>query len=142
MYDGVQAGKSFSESLTVREFEPDAPNFTPRISAMLSFDGSYRYEMSILKSADGAGSACNRFTYAYAPISGVGHFLHTYMTDGNPLPTFTGEPERVAIPDSIDEMTDMLWNSLNEANRISLYVRYINLKDGTYERRLINRYTK
>ena len=143
VWQGVKAGKSFSDSLTAREFEPDAPNLTPRISGMLTFAAKdFSYEMSILKSADEIGSACNRYTFSYAALPGLGHFLHTYLTDGTPIPTFTGEPERVAIPDDIDELTDMLWNSLNEANRISLYVRYTDLADGTYERRLINRYTK
>ncbi len=142
VYDGVKAGKSFSESLSVREFEPDAPNFTPRISAMLSFDGSYRYELSILKSADETGSACNRFTYAYAPISGVGHFLHTYMTDGNPLPTFSGEPERVALGSDIDAVTNEIWSNLDSENKISLYVRFVSLEDGTVTDRLINKNVK
>ena len=143
VYEGLKKGESFAAALSRRAFEPDAPNFTPRISGMLTFAAKdFSYEMSILKSADEYGSACNRYTFSYAALPGLGHFLHTYLTDGTPIPTFTGEPERVAIPDSIDEMTDMLWNSLNEANRISLYVRYIDLKDGTYERRLINRYTK
>ena len=142
VYDGVKAGKSFSESLECREFEPDAPNFTPRISAMLSFDGSYRYQMSILKSADEGGSACNRFTYAYAPIAGVGHFLHTYMTDGHPLPTFTGEPERVTICSDIDVFTNEIWSNLNPENKISLYVRFVSLEDGRTMDRLINKNTK
>ena len=142
VYDGVKAGKSFSESLESRAFEPDAPNFTPRISAMLSFDGSYRYQMSILKSADEGGSACNRFTYAYAPIDGVGHFLHTYMTDGHPLPTFCGEPERVSIGSDIDAFTSEIWSSLNPENKISLYVRFISLEDGRTMDRLINKNSK
>lgn len=142
VYDGVKAGKSFSEALESRAFEPDAPNFTPRISAMLSFDGSYRYQMSILKSADEGGSACNRFTYAYAPISGVGHFLHTYMTDGHPLPTFCGEPERVSICSDIDVFTNEIWNSLNPENKISLYVRFVSLEDGRTMDRLINKNSK
>ncbi len=143
VYDGLLKGKGFSESLASRAFEPDAPNFTPRISGMLTFDeADFSYDMSILKSADADGSACNRFTFSYTALSGIGHFLHTYVTDGNPIPTFMGEPERVLIPDDIDTLTDTLWNSLNEDNRISLYVRYINLADGSYERRLINRYSK
>ena len=142
VYDGLKAGKSFSESLESREFEPDAPNFTPRISAMLSFDGSYRYQMSILKSADEAGSACNRFTYAYNPIPGVGHFLHTYMTDGNPLPTFCGEPERISIGSDIDAFTEEIWSNLNPENKISLYVRFVSLSDGKTSDRLINKYSK
>lgn len=143
VYEALKKGESFSAALSRRAFEPDAPNFTPRISGMLTFAAKdFSYEMSILKSADEIGSACNRYTFSYAALPGLGHFLHTYLTDGTPIPTFTGEPERVAIPDDIDELTDMLWNSLNEANRISLYVRYTDLADGTYERRLINRYTK
>ena len=140
VYDGLKAGKSFSEALESREFEPDAPNFTPRISGMLTFGaGSFTYEMSILKSADAEGSACNRFTFHYAPLPGLGHFLHTYVCDGNPIPTFQGEPERIAVCDDIDEMTERLWNSLNENNRISLYVRYVDLKTGAAENRLVNK---
>ena len=110
---------------------------------MLTFgSGSFRYEMSILKSADPEGSACNRYTYAYAPIAGLGHFLHTYACDGNPLPTFQGEPERMALCDNIDEMTTRLWEALNRENRISLYVRYVDLATGKAENRLINQYVK
>ena len=136
----LQAGKTFTEALESREFEPDAPNFTPRISGMLTFaDGDFTYQMSILNSADAAGSACNRFTYHYAPISGLGHFLHTYVCDGSPIPTFQGEPERMVVCDSIDEMTDRLWTSLNESNKISLYVRYVDLATGKTENRLVNK---
>ena len=138
--DGVRAGKGFSESLESREFEPDGPNFTPRISGMLTFgEGDFTYQMSILKSADAEGSACNRFTYSYSPLNGLGHFIHTYVCDGNPIPTFQGEPERMAVCDDIDEMTDRLWNALNEQNKISLYVRYIDLKTGTADSRLVNK---
>ncbi len=138
--DGLRAGKGFSESLESREFEPDGPNFTPRISGMLTFgEGDFTYQMSILKSADAEGSACNRFTYSYSPLNGLGHFIHTYVCDGNPIPTFQGEPERMAVCDDIDEMTDRLWNALNEQNKISLYVRYINLKTGTADSRLVNK---
>ena len=143
--DGLLAGKSFSEALESREFEPDAPNLTPRISGMMSFEGgAFTYQMSILKSADPEGSACNRFTYKYAPIKGLGHFIHTYMEDGNPLPTFTGEPERVAIPSDIDAFTNELWESLNEENKISLAVRYYAIADGgeTVLSRMINKYSK
>lgn len=137
--DGINAGLSFSEALKSREFEPDAPNFTPRISGMLTFaDGDVTYQMSILKSADAEGSACNRFTYDYAAIAGVGHLIHTYVCDGNPIPTFCGEPERVAIPDDIDAFTSDIWNALDENNRISLYVRYIDLKTGEIQNRMIN----
>ena len=138
--EGLQAGKGFSEALESREFEPDGPNFTPRISGMLTFgEDSFTYQMSILKSADAEGSACNRFTYSYAPKNGLGHFIHTYVCDGNPIPTFQGEPERIAICDDIDEMTGRIWNALNEQNRISLYVRYIDLKTGAVENRLVNK---
>ena len=139
VYDGLKAGKTFSEALKSRCFEPDGPNFTPRISGMITFgDGDFCYQMSILKSADAQGSACHRYTFDYAPIAGVGHFLHTYVTDGNPIPTFQGEPERMAVDNDIDVFTDALWNSLNADNRISLYVRYVDLQTGEAENRLIN----
>ena len=138
--DGLAAGKSFSESLASRSFEPDAPNLTPRISGLLTFaDGDFSYSMNILKSADAAGSACNRFTYDYAALPGIGHFLHTYVCDGNPLPTFQGEPERVKIPNEIDMFTNALWFALDRDNRISLFVRYIDLATGKETDRLINR---
>ena len=140
IYDGLKDGKCFTKALESREFEPDGPNFTPRISGMLTFsEGDFTYQMSILKSADAEGSACNRFTYKYAPLNGLGHFLHTYVCDGNPIPTFQGEPERIAVCDDIDEETDRLWKSLNEQNKISLYVRYIDLKTGAVENRLVNK---
>ena len=140
IYDGMKAGKSFSESLLCREFEPDAPNLTPRISGIIHFgEGNFTYEMSILKSADAEGSACNRFTFQYPALKGLGHFIHTYVTDGNPIPTFQGEPERVYIPSDIDEFTNTIWTNLNENNKISLYVLYTNLEDGTSEYRLINK---
>ena len=139
--EGLQAGKSFSEALASREFEPDSPNFTPRISGMLTFgEDDFTYQMSILKSADAEGSACNRFTYSYAPKNGLGHFIHTYVCDGNPIPTFQGEPERIAVCDDIGEMTERIWNALNEQNKISLYVRYIDLKTGDTEDRLVNKH--
>lgn len=140
IYDGIVTGKSFSESLESREFEPDAPNFTPRISGMLTFsENDFKYEMSILKSLDENGSDCARYTFSYPSKSGLGHFIHTYVTDGNPIPTFQGEPERVTIPDSIDEFADEIWNYLDENNKISLYVRYTDLTDGSYEEKLINK---
>ena len=140
IYEGLEAGKSFSESLTSRQFEPDAPNLTPRISGILSFGGGdFTYQMSILKSADAEGSACSRYTFAYPAIPGVGHFLHTYVTDGNPLPTFQGEPERVAIVDDIDEMTEAIWNALDDDNKISLYVRYTDLATGEISENLVNK---
>lgn len=140
VYDGIVTGKSFSESLESREFEPDAPNFTPRISGMLTFgENDFNYEMSILKSLDENGSDCARYTFSYPSKAGLGHFIHTYVTDGNPIPTFQGEPERVAIPDNIDEFADEIWNYLDENNKISLYVRYTDLTDGSYEEKLINK---
>ena len=136
----MKDGKTFSAALESREFEPDGPNFTPRISGMLTFgEGDFTYQMSILKSADAEGSACNRFTYSYKPLNGLGHFIHTYVCDGNPIPTFQGEPERMAVCDDIDEMTNRLWNALNEQNKISLYVRYVDLKTGKAENRLVNK---
>ena len=140
IYDGVKAGKGFAEALRAREFEPDAPNFTPRISGMITFaNGDFTYEMSILKSADEKGSACNRYTFEYPSLAGLGHFIHTYVCDGNPIPTFQGEPERVAIGNDIDEFTNSLWNALDKDNKISLYVRYIDLETGAEENRLINK---
>ena len=140
IYDGLRAGMTFSQALSQRQFEPDAPNLTPRISGMITFgQGDFSYQMSILKSADAEGSACCRYTFDYPALPGLGHFIHTYVTDGNPIPTFQGEPERVAIPDSIDVFTETLWNNLDENNRISLYVRYTDLATGEYAERLINK---
>ena len=140
IYDYIKAGKTFGEALETREFEPDTPNFTPRISGILHFaGGDFTYEMSILKSADEKGSACNRYLFRYPALAGLGHFLHTYNCDGNPIPTFTGEPERVAIPDDIDKLTDSLWNNLDENNKIFLYVRYIDLADGSVQNRMVNK---
>ena len=139
IYEGLRVGKTFSEALESRAFEPDFPNLTPRISGMLTFsEQDFRYEMSILKSADAAGSACNRYTFSFAALQGLGHFLHTYVCDGNPLPTFQGEPERVSVPDDIDAFTASLWDALDAENRISLYVRYTKLETGAEENRLIN----
>ena len=140
IYDGLAAGKSFSQALTSREFEPDAPNLTPRISGMLTFEGNdFTYEMSILKSGDAAGTFCNRYTFSYGACAGLGHFLHTYVCDGNPIPTFQGEPERVAMDDDIDAFTTDLWNALDAENRISLYVRYTDLETGEAQSRMVNK---
>lgn len=140
IYNGLAAGKSFGEALESRQFEPDAPNLTPRISGMLSFDNNdFRYQMSILKSADPEGTACNRYLFSYPALPGLGHFLHTYVCDGSPIPTFQGEPERMAIPDNAEDFTRQLWNELDENNRISLYVRTVDLKTGAVENRLINK---
>ena len=140
IYDLMSAGKSFKESLETREFEPDAPNLTPRISGILNLkDGGFSYEMSILKRIHAAGTDCCRSTFSYPPKAGLGHFIHTYVCDGNPIPTFQGEPERVKIPDSIDEFTETLWNNLDADNKISLYVRYTDLATDEFEQRLINK---
>ena len=140
IYDGLASDKSFDVALESREFEPDAPNFTPRISGMLTFEnGDFTYKMSILKSGDAEGSFCNRFGFQYGSKAGLGHFIHTYVCDGNPIPTFQGEPERVKIPNDIGEFTDSLWNALDNDNKISLYVRYIDLETGAEESRMINK---
>ena len=140
IYEGMSAGKSFDESLECRCFEPDAPNFTPRISGLLTFDnGDFTYKMSILKSGDEVGSFCNRFGFHYVPKAGLGHFIHTYACDGNPIPTFQGEPERVSIPNNIDVFTSQIWNALDADNKISLYVRYIDLTNGAEENRMVNK---
>ena len=140
IYNGILAGDTFENSLTTREFEPDAPNLTPRISGMIEFsNGNFTYKMSILKSADALGTACNRYTFDYNSLNGLGHFIHTYVTDGNPIPTFQGEPERVKIPNDIDEFADTIWTNLNNDNKISLYVRYTDLASGEIETVLINK---
>lgn len=140
IYDFIKDGKSFEEALDTREFEPDFPNFTPRISGIINFaDNDFTYKMNILKSGDSEGSFCNRYTFSYTSYAGLGHFIHTYVCDGNPIPTFQGEPERIAVPDDIDEFADNLWNHLDNDNKISLYVRYIDIADGKYEERLINK---
>ena len=140
VWEGLNKGLSFSDSLKSREFEPDAPNLTPRISGYVTFgENDFTYEMSILKSADALGTACNRYTFSYPSLKGLGHFIHTYVTDGNPIPTFQGEPERVAIPDDIDAFAADVWENLNCDNKISLYVRYTNLTSGEITERLINK---
>lgn len=140
IYDFIKEGKCFNRALKTRCFEPDEPNFTPRISAMLTFEGnSFFYKMSILKSIDEKGSDCARYTFSYPAVNGLGHFIHTYIHDGNPLPTFMGEPERIRIPDEIDSFTNELWEALDPDNKISLYVRYIDLETGAEEDRLINK---
>ncbi len=141
VYEGMSEGKTFEESLRVRKYEHDAPNYTPRISGIMNFeDGNYDYAMSILKSNNGNPDACNRYTYAYEnPVAGEGHFIHTYMHDGNPLPSFEGEPKLVEIPNDIDEFTNLLWTSLNEDNKVSLFVRFIDIATGKYETRIVNK---
>ena len=140
VYEGLANGISFDDALATREFEPDGPNWTPRISGMLTFgENDFTYKMNILKSGDAEGSFCNRFGFHYAPKAGLGHFIHTYVCDGNPIPTFQGEPERISIPNDIDEFTSEIWNALDENNKISLYVRYIDLATGEKTNRLINK---
>ncbi len=141
VYDGMSEGKTFEESLRSRKYEHDAPNYTPRISGVMEIEnGEYNYSMSILKSNNGNPDACNRYTYSYSnPVAGEGHFIHTYMQDGNPLPSFEGEPKWVVIDKDIDEFTDMLWSNLNEDNKVSLFVRYIDIETGKYDTRIINK---
>ena len=141
VFDGLADGISFEQSLRSREYEPDGPNYTPRISGIMNVkDGAYDYEMSILKS-NGDASGCDRYTYTYEnPIAGEGRIIHTYIGDGDPLPSFEGEPVRIEITDGIDEMTDKLWNALNADNKVSLFVRFIKIADGTYETRIVNRH--
>ena len=141
VYDLMQAGKTFEESLRTREFEPDAPNYTPRISGLIDqSNNGFSYALSILKSADGDPSSCQRYTFSYSnPIAGVGHFIHTYEGDGNPLPSFSGEPQKIAVSGDIDAFTEMLWSSLNAENKVSLFVRYIDLKTKKTETRIVNK---
>jgi IMP cyclohydrolase len=140
IYKFLKMGKSSREALRTRAFEPDAPNLTPRISAVLDFqNGDFTYEMSILKSADETGSYCNRYFYEYHSIAALGHFIHTYVCDGSPIPTFQGEPERVYIPADIDEFSSGIWENLNENNKISLYVRYTSLENGKSDVRIFNK---
>ncbi len=141
IYEGMDRGLTFEQSLRSREFEPDGPNFTPRISGIMHIDnGRYSYAMSILKSNHGDGSSCVRNTFAYeTPLKGEGHFIHTYMHDGNPLPSFEGEPKTVEMTDDMNAFTDMLWNSLNDENKVSLFVRYIDIATGQYVSRIINK---
>ena len=141
IYDLMKEGKTFEESLRTREFEPDAPNYTPRISGLMNVEnGKYDFAMSILKSNNGDPSQCLRFTYTYDnPKAGEGYFIHTYMQDGNPLPSFEGEPTRVNIAGNIDTFTNNVWNALNADNKVSLFTRYIEIATGKYETRIINK---
>ncbi len=141
IYDLMNEGLTFEQSLRTREFEPDGPNFTPRISGLMEIEnGDYAITMSILKSDGGDDACCNRYTYSYDhPKAGVGRFIHTYVTDGNPLPSFEGEPELVETLDDIDAYTQLIWKALNEDNKVSLFVRYIDLETGKYETRIVNK---
>lgn len=137
-YEFLKEGKSWVSALRTRCFEDDGPNWTPRISGLLNADGSYK--LAILKAADREGTKCARFFFEYPTLNGLGHFLHTYVKDGNPvIPTFQGEPERVEIADDIDAFTEEIWNNLDSNNKISLFVRYTDNESGKYEQRIINK---
>ncbi len=144
IYELMDKQMTFEQSLRTREFEPDGPNYTPRISGIMHIkDGNYNYAMSILKSNNGNPDACNRYTFAYEnPVAGEGHFIHTYQCDGNPLPSFEGEPKLVAIEDDMDAFADKIWNSLNADNKVSLFVRYIDIATGNYTSKIINKNQK
>ena len=141
IYDGMDKELTFEQSLRCREFEPDGPNYTPRISGVMHIEGgAFDYSMSILKSNHGNPECCNSYTFSYdRPVAGEGHFIHTYMHDGNPLPSFEGEPKLVEIPDDIDAFTNLVWTSLNEDNKVSLFVRFIDIATGKYETRIVNK---
>ncbi len=144
VYDGLQKGLTFEQSLRSRCFEPDAPNYTPRISgAVYRTKGAFSYDLSILKSNHGDPASCSRFTFNYEhPFAGEGHFIHTYQKDGNPLPSYEGEPTPVALSGDIDTFTEELWNALDGDNKVSLFVRYIDLEDGSCQTRIVNKHTK
>lgn len=141
IYELMDKQYTFEQALRTREFEPDAPNYTPRISGIMHIEnGNYSYAMSILKSNNGNPDSCNRYTFAYENcVAGEGHFIHTYKCDGNPLPSFEGEPKLIAIPDDMEAFTETLWNSLNEDNKVSLFVRYIDIATGKYETKIVNK---
>ena len=135
-------GFSFEKALHTREFEPDSPNFTPRISAILNYDfanSNFKYKLSILKSSDGNPEVCDRYFYSYSPISGLGHFIHTYECDGNPIPSFYGEPERVVMPNTLEEFAKVVWDNLNEDNKVSLFVRVVPLDGAKAQELIINK---
>lgn len=140
IYDGLKSGLTFEQSLRSRKYEHDAPNYTPRISSVMNFENGYDYALSILKSDNGNPDNTLRFTYTYdAPVAGEGHYIHTYMGDGNPLPSFEGEPVKVKISGNIDEFTNEIWSSLNEDNKVSLFVRFIDIESGKWETRILNK---
>ena len=141
IYEGMDKQLTFEQSLRSREFEPDGPNYTPRISGILHIEnGGYNFAMSILKSNNGNPDSCNRYTFAYQnPVAGEAHFIHTYMGDGNPLPSFEGEPKLVGLEGDIDTFTSLVWENLNEENKVSLFVRYIDIETGKYETRIVNK---
>lgn len=141
IYELMDKQQTFEQALRTREFEPDAPNYTPRISGIMHIEnGGFNYAMSILKSSNGDPKSCCRYTFAYEkPLAGEAHFIHTYMGDGNLLPSFEGEPKLVGLDGDIDSFTKLVWESLNEENKVSLFVRYINIADGTWESRIVNK---
>ena len=141
IYQGMDKQLTFEQSLRSREFEPDGPNYTPRISGIMHIEnGKFNYAMSILKSNHGDPASCCRYTFAYEnPLAGEGHFIHTYKSDGNPLPSFEGEPKPAGMMDEIDAFSKLLWESLNEENKVSLFVRYIEIASGRYETRIVNK---
>lgn len=141
IYDNMEKGQTFEQSLLSREFEDDAPTYTPRISGIMDFSGEFKYTLSILKSADGDSASCERFTFDYSnPINGYGHFIHTYKSSDKTLVSFEGEPKKLIIPDAdIDEFTKTVWNNLNEDNKVSLFVRFIDIGSGEYESRIVNK---
>lgn len=141
IYELMDKQQTFEQALRTREFEPDAPNYTPRISGILHLgDGNFNYAMSILKSNQGNPDSCNRYTFSYTnPAAGEGRFIHTYMGDGNPLPSFEGEPELVDIPDDMEAFTELVWNSLSEENKVSLFVRYIDIETGEAQSKIVNK---
>ena len=142
IFDYINDGKTFEDALTTREFEPDAPNYTPRISGVLYYcfpRNEFKYKLSILKSSNGRPEACNRYYYDYMPENGIGHFIHTYKCDGNPIPSFYGEPEEVTMPNTAEELAELVWNNLNEDNKVSLFVRTVSLADGKADEIIINK---
>ena len=140
IYNAVKTGKTFEDALRTREFEPDSPNFTPRISGILYYrNNDFNYKLSILKSANGRPQICNRFFYEYGAENGIGHFIHTYKCDGDPIPSFYGEPEEIDMPSNAEELANLVWTNLNEDNKVSLYVREVNLLTGEAKEIVINK---
>lgn len=142
IYDFLKDAQTFEDALETREFEPDAPNFTPRISGILEYDfnkADFNYKLSILKSANGNPEVCNRYFYNYEPLNGIGHFIHTYKCDGDPIPSFYGEPEEVSLPDTAQELADLCWSNLNEDNKVSLFVRCVPLDGSDVTEIIINK---
>lgn len=142
IYDFLNDGKSFEDALYTREYEPDVPNFTPRISGILHYNfkkSEFIYKLSVLKSANGRPESCRRFFYNYVPEDGIGHFIHTYKCDGNPIPSFYGEPEEIELPNTAKELSDIIWNNLDADNKVSLFVRTVELNSGKSEEIIINK---